>query len=93
MGTSALRTLFSRDGISVVSSRYPISDILASADIRYIGASYPQPVHIVSFFTVDTSLLWILFARPSGVHIGEFLILYILVVRGKNAEIYVPRPK
>ena len=31
-----------RDGISVVSNRYSISDIPAPADIRYIGSTYPN---------------------------------------------------
>ncbi len=31
-------------------------------------------VHLVSFTTVDTSLLWTLFGRPSGVHISEVLL-------------------
>ncbi len=36
--------LLIRNGISVVYSRYPISDILAPADIRYIGFTFSQPI-------------------------------------------------
>ncbi len=36
------------------------------------------PVPTPSFTSVDTSLLWTLFVRPSGVHIGEVLLYYTL---------------
>ena len=42
-------------------------------------------VHSVSFTTVDTSLLWTLFGRPSGVHISEVLLYTFL-----SPHIYVP---